>query len=145
MATLTVVGERLAREGATFRYEGWLPACEGCKVRKVCHQLEEGRHYAVTEVRDVKHDVCDVFDGLVQVVEVEEAPIPLNVPASALRGTGRDHAWDPCGVPCPYKEHCDPPGLEAGTNVRFVDVEEDEAVDCKVGRDLRLARVEPTG
>jgi uncharacterized protein (UPF0179 family) len=141
---VTVIGHRLAREGRVFRYDGYQPECDPCPLTDVCHQLDEGRFYEVTEVRDTTHsDVCTVFDGDVQVVEVEERPLKMNIPASATRGTAKGHDWEPCGVPCPYKQHCDPPGLERGDEVELVDVD-DEPVVCKVGRDLRLAWVDPT-
>lgn len=144
--SLTVVGEALARPGLVFRYDGETDAgCKSCKLHKVCHSkdLKVGREYAITGVRDVKHDVCHVFDGLVQVVEIDPKPLPVRVaiPVSATRGTGMSKHWDECGASCLLKGHCNPAALPQGVTAKFIKIEGD--VPCLVGRKLKFATVEP--
>ena len=39
---VTLIGTMLARPGLEFIYEGELPACDQCKVRKACNNLRVG-------------------------------------------------------------------------------------------------------
>lgn len=146
--SLTVIGEALAKPGLVFRYQGETdPACAQCKLHKVCHgkDLKTGRDYTVKKVRDVKHDVCHVFDGMVQVVEIDPKPLPVRVtiPVSATRGTGYSKRWEECGVACLLKQHCNAPALKEGVTMPLVAVEGD--VPCLVGRKLKFALVRPEG
>lgn len=144
---LTVLGEKLAKPGLVFRYAGETdPGCAGCRLHKVCHgSLKAGRDYTVKAVRDVKHDCCHVFDGKVQVVEVDPKPLPvrMTIPVTALRGTGVSKHWDECGAVCLLKRHCNPAGLPAGVTAQIEKVEGD--VTCLAGRKLKFALVRPPG
>jgi uncharacterized protein (UPF0179 family) len=145
---LTVIGEALAKPGLVFRYEGETdPGCPACKLYKACHQsgLRAGREYRITDVRAVKHDVCHVFEGKVQLVAVEPRPLPLRVtiPAAATRGTAMTKRWVECGASCLLKVHCNAPVLAEGQSAKLVKVEGD--VPCLVGRKLKFALVEPEG
>lgn len=143
--TLTVVGEKLATPGVTFRYAGETdPGCAACKLHKVCHgNLKVGRDYTIKAVRPVRHDVCHVFDGKVQVVELHPEPLPLRVaiPVSATRGTGMSKNFEECGAVCLLKQHCNPPALAPGVTAAIQKVEGD--VPCLVGRKLKFALVTP--
>lgn len=142
---LTIVGEKLARPGLVFAYAGETdPGCKACKLHKVCHgDLEEHREYRVKAARPVKHNVCHVFEGDVQIVEVEEAPLPvrMTIPVASTRGTGVTKHWEECGASCLLKSQCNPPALAEGRTASIVKVEGD--VPCLVGRRLKFATVEP--
>lgn len=140
--TLTVIREAYAKVGQEFTYLGENdPDCAPCKLRKACQNLEVHRRYRVRAVRPVKHDVCTVFDGLVQVVEVEPLPHRIAVTAAAAaRGTGVTRHFEECGASCVYKANCASAAIPEGTKARFVAIE--GPVTCKVGRDLRFALVE---
>jgi len=139
---LTVIGEHLARRGLEFEYVGETDAgCAPCKLRKVCHAVEPGRSYKVTAVRPVKHDVCHVYEGKVQVVEVARQPLRLNVSAASLRGTMVTRRFEECGFRlCPYRSACAPRGLAEGGRAAILIV--GDKVDCAAGRDLRLVTAE---
>lgn len=144
--TLTVIGETIAKPGLVFRYEGETdPGCATCKLRKQCHtkELKAGREYRITDVRPIKHDVCHVFEGKVQIVAVDANPLPLRItiPVSAARGTGVSKHWEECGASCLYKPFCNPRSLPEGTTARIEKVEGD--VPCLVGRKLKFAIVSP--
>lgn len=143
--TLSVIGETLAKPGLVFRYEGETdPGCVKCKLYKVCHgSLKKGRDYRIAAVRPVKHDVCHVFEGKVQLVAVEPEPLPVKVaiPVSATRGTGVSRRWEECGAVCLYKQYCNPSALPEGQTAQLVQVEGD--VPCLVGRKLKFALVRP--
>lgn len=142
---LTVLGEALARPGLVFRYLGETdPGCRSCKLHKQCHSgLKPNRDYVVKGVRDVKHDVCHVFEGKVQLAEVDATPLPVRVaiPASATRGTGVSKHFEECGAACLLKQYCNPAGLPAGVTAPIEKVEGD--VPCVVGRRLKFAWVRP--
>lgn len=141
---VTLVGERSAREGASFEYLGMAPECEPCKLRSVCHApaLKRHRSYEVIAVRAVHHECpAGFFEGGMRVVQVRPLPVAATISASALRGTGVMHKFEECGAVCLFRKFCDTPALAPGTDCRIVSV--GEAVDCKVGRDLRFAKLEP--
>jgi uncharacterized protein len=142
---LTVIGEKLAKPGLTFVYAGETdPGCAPCKLRKVCHgELLVNREYRVKSARPVKHAVCHVYEGDVQVVEVEPAPLPLRIaiPLTATRGTGVTKRWEECGASCLHKRACNSAALAEGQTAGILKVEGD--VPCLVGRKLKFALVEP--
>lgn len=144
--SLTVIGETLAKPGLVFRYAGETdPGCPSCKLYKVCHgkELRKDRDYTITGVRPVQHDVCHVFEGKVQVVEVDPAPLPVRVaiPVSATRGTGFSKHFEECGASCLLKAYCNPSALAPGITAKLEKVEGD--VPCLVGRKLKFAWVRP--
>lgn len=142
---LTILGEKLAKPGTVFTYTGDNDAgCSACKLHKVCHgDLKLHREYRVTGVRPVKHRVCHVFEGDVQVVEIDEKPLPVRVaiPVSATRGTGVTKRWEECGAACVHKRACNPAALAEGQGAAIRTVEGD--VPCLVGRKLKFALVDP--
>jgi hypothetical protein len=143
--TVTLVGERAAKEGATFEYLGMAPECESCKLRAVCHPatLHKHRLYRVIGVRKVQHACpADFFEGGMRVAEVEVLPVPSTIAAStAARSTAVTHTFEECGAVCLFRRLCDTPALAHGADCRIVEVQ--GSVDCKVGRDLRFALLEP--
>lgn len=144
--TLTVIGEVLAKPGLVFRYQGETdPGCAACKLRKQCHSkdLEVGREYRIAEVRPVKHDVCHVYEGKVQIVKIEPKPLPvrMTIPVAAVRGTGVTKRWVECGASCLYKAQCNPAVIPEGGSASLLKVEGE--VPCLVGRKLKFALVEP--
>lgn len=129
-----------------FTYTGETdPGCAACKLHKVCHGsgLKKERDYVVTNVRPVKHDVCHVFEGKVQVVEVDPTPLPVRIAiaTSATRGTGVSKHFQECGASCLLKRHCNPPALQEGVTAALESVEGN--VPCLVGRKLKFAWVRP--
>ena len=75
MVLVTLVGEQLAVEGEEFTYLGSNNECRNCQLKTVCFNLKPGRKYRITKLRDKHHD-CNIHEGKVIVVEVEELPAP---------------------------------------------------------------------
>jgi len=73
MPLVTLIGEKLANEGNKFIYLGPNNGCGKCKLKTVCFNLKQGKGYKITKIRDKRHG-CDVHDGDVVVVEVQELP-----------------------------------------------------------------------
>lgn len=141
---VTIIGDKIAQEGRQFEYHGKVDACYTCDLQKVCHQLDEGAWYEITDVRDVTHpeEACGVFDGQVRVVEAEKVPPVASIPETATRGTGTEWSHIECEHPCRFKRFCQADALEDGQPVEIVDVEGD-AEPCAKGLDLVLARLRP--
>ena len=77
---ITLAGKNLAIEGMEFIYEGESPACEGCKLHKVCHNLRPRRRYRIVNVRTNTLHSCNVNNEGAYTVEVVVAPIKSAVP-----------------------------------------------------------------
>lgn len=73
MPFVTIVGEKLAKEGSKFVYLGPNNKCRNCKIKTVCFNLKTGKEYKITKIRDKKHN-CKIHDGSAVVVEVQEMP-----------------------------------------------------------------------
>lgn len=143
-AIVTLVGEATAKAGARFAYLGPAPECDGCKLRAVCHakELAVHREYEVAAVRDVRHECpAGFFEGGMRVAEVRAVPVMGTIPASAVRGSAVTHAFEECGAVCLFRRFCDAPALPEGADCAIKEIQ--GPVDCKVGRDLRFALLEP--
>ncbi|HKL28545.1 MAG TPA: UPF0179 family protein, partial [Natrialbaceae archaeon] len=112
MSTITLIGSRLAEIGREFVYEGEASGCTGCPYRSQCLNLEEGVKYRVTDVRENAQLLeCAVHDEGVRAVEVEPAPIRVNVPARNAYAGSKSSLAGPCPhVECPSHEYCVPDG-----------------------------------
>jgi uncharacterized protein (UPF0179 family) len=146
MSQVTLIGTRLAEVGTEFTYRGETPACEGCPYRGQCLNLEEGRKYRVTGVRDGAQTLeCGVHDDGVRAVEVEPASVLANVaPQSAYAGS-RAGLEGPCPyTECPSHEYCEPAGAEFDEEYQIREVVGDPPHDfCMLDRDLTLVEFAP--
>jgi len=138
---ITLIGKDLAEEGLEFQYLGPLLECRTCKLKNVCFNLDEGKWYRVTKVRDKEHD-CKVHDeGKVVTVEVEEIPVPLIVQAKNVV-EGETITFKPISCreyDCEYYDICHPLGLRDGTKVKIIKVEGD--IKCSKKKDLKKVLV----
>lgn len=41
---VTLIGTELAKPGLEFIYEGQLPDCESCPLKKACNNLRQGKN-----------------------------------------------------------------------------------------------------
>jgi uncharacterized protein (UPF0179 family) len=73
---VTLVGTVLAKQGVEFIYEGEIAACDSCKVKKACNNLQKGRKYRIVSVRTTHHE-CAVHLNGATAVEVTDAPITI--------------------------------------------------------------------
>ena len=140
MATVTLIGERLAEVGTEFVYGGESDACEGCPYREQCLNLAEGRRFRVTGVRDSGTLECAVHDTGVTAVEVEPAPVLANVPSTVAYAGSKAELAGPCPyTQCPSHEFCEPAGADFGTDYQITEVTGDPPHDhCMLERDLTL-------
>jgi uncharacterized protein (UPF0179 family) len=146
MASVTLIGTRLATEGTEFVYQAESDACEGCPYRDQCLNLSEGRRYRVVGVRENANTLeCGVHDTGVTAVEVEPAPVRANVAASSAFAGSKASLEGPCPhTDCPSHEYCEPQGLDFDGRYRVEDVLGDPPHDyCMLDRDLTLVEFAP--
>ncbi len=146
MATLTLIGTRLAQEGEEFVYRGEAPGCEGCPYRDQCLTLVEGRKYRVESVReDASTLECAVHDNGVTAVEVEPAPVQANVASNAAYAGSKATLEGPCPhTECPSHEFCEPAGAGFDREYRIDEVQGEPPHDyCMLDRNLTLVEFAP--
>lgn len=104
---VTLIGRKLAKEGVEFTYVGITKRCRSCRLKTVCSNLEEGRKYKITKVRDKVHR-CDLH-GEVVAVEVEKLPIEANIKKEQAEATAIEFHPIKCEfIGCKEYEHCSP-------------------------------------
>ncbi|MBI5000338.1 MAG: UPF0179 family protein [Euryarchaeota archaeon] len=140
MVMITVVGEGQAAKDAEFVYVGPLAECRECKVRNICFHLEPGKRYRITKARDAKHD-CKVHEKGVRVVEIEQVPFEMGLPAKvAIEGSTVTVHIPRCRRPdCPHYRLCMPLGMNGDCKIRVV--EAGETLECANGEERKRAKV----
>jgi uncharacterized protein (UPF0179 family) len=142
MAIVTLIGENLAKKGMEFTYLGPIPECRDCKLRNACFNLEPGRAYRITNVRDTEHECKRHEGGKVRAVEVEKIPVEAAIPSKmAVEGsTIRFKAQECMNLGCPNYALCNPIGLKDGGKYRVKEIKRD--VKCPDGASLKLVLLE---
>jgi uncharacterized protein (UPF0179 family) len=146
MATVTLIGARLATEDTEFVYQGEADACEGCPYREQCLNLDPGTRYRVTDVReDASTLECAVHDTGVTAVEVEPAAVLANVDANSAYAGGKASLEGSCPYTgCPSHEYCEPAGGAFDRDYQIREVVGDPPHDyCMLDRDLTLVEFAP--
>lgn len=145
MATVTLIGPRLAEKGTEFVYQGESSACEGCPYREQCLNLSEGVRYQVTDVRESGTLECAVHDTGVTAVEVEPAPVRANVASNSAYAGSNAKLKGPCPyTDCPSHEYCEPLGAEFDESYRIREVVGEPPHNyCALDRNLTLVEFEP--
>ena len=114
MVLVTLVGEQLAVEGQEFVYLGSNSECRNCQLKTVCFNLKPGRNYRITKLRDKFHD-CNIHEGKVIVVEVEELPLTVAVTKEPSEGTMTTIEKKDCkNIGCDSFEICTTTALQNG-------------------------------
>ncbi len=145
MSNITLVGKEVAKVGFTFTYIGTSPECEGCQVKKACHDLRTGHRYRITAIRDKEHD-CPVHDGGKAVIaEYEELQMEASIPSSkAIEGAIITLKDGSCSVVwCVNHRLCRKENPVGGKKVKIVKLMEE--LKCPRGLKLRRAEVELRG
>jgi len=133
-----------ARQGYEFLHLGRAEECEGCRLVRTCMEnLEPGRRYRITGIKDMEHPCA--LHGKVRVVEVEEAGVPAALEKRRVFiGSKIEFSRQDCDdIFCPGYRFCRPEGLLEGDVCRITDSQ--EALECKRGRSLVVVRLERVG
>ena len=148
MSTVTLIGNRLAEPGTEFVYEGEADGCAGCPYRSQCLNLEVGRRYRITDVRQNAQVLeCAMHDEGVRAVEVEPARVRAAVPSKGAFAGSKAALAGPCPyVECPSHQYCEPDGLSFDTEYRMdTIVGEPPHEVCYLDRSLTLVDLDPDG
>ncbi|MFG1460852.1 MAG: UPF0179 family protein [Thermoplasmataceae archaeon] len=142
MAKISLIGQDLAKEGLEFEFVGPLVGCSPCAIRNVCFNLEPGKNYRITKVRD-KLNNCFVFRGdKVKTVEVEEIGTTLTMQfgRSLQEGSTVTTRSIKCDyITCKYIETCNLMHMKEGRKVNVKKLV--ERVECPKGFDIRKVEV----
>ncbi|MBS7623140.1 UPF0179 family protein [Candidatus Bathyarchaeota archaeon] len=121
---VTLVGERQARVGFRFLFEGTTELCSRCEVRNVClGNLESGRMYEVRKVSRKRFPCLLHFEDAV-VVEVDEPPVGAAVETrTAINNALITYTKIDCANrACENWRRCSPAGLVEADRCRIVEV-----------------------
>jgi len=134
MTFVTLIGEKLAKEGNEFVYFGITKQCRGCKLKMVCSNLKEGRKYRITKVRENAHHNCGLYEGGVVAVEIEKLPIITTISKESAEGTKVTYKEVDCdNISCENYRLCHPGVKETKYNI----IEVIEDVKCPLGYELK--------
>lgn len=138
---VTLIGTVHARQGVEFVFEGELPACENCKVKKACHNLQKGRKYRIVTVRTTHHD-CSVHLNGATAVEVMEAPVTALISADMAIVDSKIRFEVSCNKSeCRSYELCRPDGIVEGEKYVVLEVLGNAPDICDKGRTLKLVEL----
>lgn len=139
MTHVTLIGEKLAKKEIVFKYLGPQPDCKNCKLKNVCFNLKIGRYYKITNVRDKKHN-CQIHDGAVSVVEVEEQPIITTIDKKITEGSTTKLEKEKCNhIGCEYYKICQ--DFKPKKDQKYKIKKILEAVECPKGYELQKAEI----
>jgi uncharacterized protein (UPF0179 family) len=140
---VTLIGTVYARQGVEFVYEGEIPVCETCKVKKACHNLVRGRKYRIVTVRTTHHE-CSVHLNGATAVEVMEAPVTALISAEMAIINSRIKFEVSCNKgECRSYDLCHPDGIVDGEKYVVADVLGNAPDICEKGRALKLVEIRP--
>jgi uncharacterized protein (UPF0179 family) len=138
MPLVTLIGEKLAKSDAEFIYIGPNNECRNCKLKTVCFNLKIGRKYKITSIRDKKHN-CNVHEGTVIVVEVQETPIIAAIDKKISEGTKTKMENVECrNIGCDNYKLC---SINLNKDKTFVVKKIIEDIECPIGNELKKAEI----
>jgi len=140
---VTLVGTVLAKPGVEFIYEGEIDACDSCKVKKACNNLQKGRKYRIVTVRTTHHE-CPVHLNGATAVEVMDAPITMLITPEMAIINSKIKAEFSCNKSdCRSYSLCRPEGVVDGEKYIVSDVIGNASDICDKGRSLKLVEIRP--
>jgi len=137
MVIVTLIGEKQAKEGNEFIYIGPLSECRDCKIKQVCFNLEPGKRYVITKVRENPKHECRMHDGYARVVEVEKCEIKVVIsPKNAIEGATLSIEPKPCkNIGCEFYLECNPLGVKKEDKFKVKKIIRD--IKCPDGENLK--------
>jgi uncharacterized protein len=142
---VTVIGTKLARQGLEFIYEGELPECETCKVRRACNNLQAGKKYRIMGIRPGSRHECSVHLGGACAIEVVESPIVALIAADMAIVNSKILFEYPCSrAECRSYDLCHPEGIIEGEKYIVGEILGNAPDICEKGRSLKLVELRST-
>jgi len=141
---ITLIGTLIAKPGLEFIYEGEPEECKVCRVRKTCHNLETGRRYRITDVRDTPRHACRIHMDKVIAVDVTEAPVTAMLSADmAIIDTKLKYEYPCTRTECENYDLCHPEGIIEGETYIVEEILGSGPDDCSKGRALKVVSLMP--
>lgn len=142
MPKISLIGRDLAKPDLEFQFIGPLVNCSSCAIKNVCFNLEAGKAYRITKVRD-KLNNCFVFNGdKVKTVEVEEIDDELTMQFGRTIQEGSTVTTKSirCDyVTCQYIEKCNLLHYKEGRKVTIKKV--GPKVECPKKYNIRMVNI----
>jgi len=139
MPLVTLIGEKLAKEGNEFVYLGPNNECRNCKLKTVCFNLKLGRHYKITKIREKRHN-CNIHEGTAAVVEVQELPILAAIDKELSAGHSTKIEKKDCrNIGCDNYEFCCNIALQNDKTYKITKTY--KSIDCPIGNELQKAEL----
>ena len=139
MPLVTLIGEKLAKEGNEFIYLGPNNECRNCKLKTVCFNLKSGRHYKITKIREKRHN-CNVHEGTAAVVEVQELPILAAIDKKLSAGYSTKIEKKDCrNIGCGHYDLCCNITLQNDKTYKIAKTY--KSIDCPIGNELQKAEL----
>ena len=139
---ITVIGEQLAKPGNTFYFIKEQEECQKCKIKGTCLNLDPGRKYEITSVRNTTLLNCGLHDGGVLAVNVKNAPIDAYIDSKKAI-VGSKVSYDPIRKETDAEGSGDdellhPKGLEKGDKCVVKEIFESTERDGKAYKRVSL-------
>ena len=141
---VTLIGKSLARPGLEFIYEGELAECAGCKVFKVCNNLQPKKRYRIVGLRNGTMHECRIHHENVCAVEVIESPIVALINADKAIAHSKILFEPMCtNRKCKSYDLCHPEGIVVGERYVVGEILGSAPEGCERGRTLKLVELKP--
>jgi Uncharacterized protein conserved in archaea len=139
---ITVIGEQLAKPGNTFYFIKEQEECQKCKIKGTCLNLDPGRKYEITSIRNTTLLNCGLHDGGVLAVNVKNAPIEAYIDSKKAI-IGSKVSYDPIRKETDVEDSDDdellhPKGLEKGDKCVVKEIFESTERDGKAYKRVSL-------
>lgn len=140
--TITLIGSRLAKEGLSFTFIGETPGCDKCNLKSTCMNLEKGRIYEISNVRNTTVHDCAVHDGGVIAVDVVIAPVTGSMDSrKAVEGANVRYEPQICDeTECDMYDLCHPKGVKKGDKCTILKVIGNMGNECVLGYTLKKVK-----
>ena len=135
---ITLIGVDLARKNMEFTFKGPLSGkCDDCRIRNVCFNLEPGKKYKITDVKE-QVNPCYVYNkNKVSTIEVEEVKNTYNIQNGKrlMEGSSIELRSMKCDyLTCPNIEKCN---LINISSKKIVVNKIEKKLSCPKGYDIR--------
>ncbi|MBR2558285.1 MAG: UPF0179 family protein [Methanobrevibacter sp.] len=132
---ITLIGKDLAKEGNEFIFYGPAEECNDCRFKSSCvGNLEEGRKYKITDIKDNEQKCPIHAENTVIPVEVERSQITiLTTSKNIFEGSTFTYDVPDCDENCDFRDLCFPEGLKDKDKCIVLGNEGKHKNECKKG------------
>ena len=141
---ITLVGKHVAKPGLEFVYFGEIADCEGCKLHRVCNNLQPGKRYRIVAVRNNTVHECRIHKDGALAVEVIDSPVIALIPSErAIQNSTITYESGCSMTACKSVDLCNPEGIIKGGRYVVGEVLGNAPEGCERGKVLKLVELRP--